>query len=51
MIGFIIGLFVGGFLGVCVMCLCNAASRVDNSIEQMNINKAKESEDKNEADD
>ena len=38
MIGFIIGLFVGGFLGVCVMCLCNAASRADNSIEQMNIN-------------
>ena len=49
MIGFIIGLFVGGFLGVCVMCLCNAASRADNSIEQMN--KVKESEDKNEADD
>ena len=35
MIGFIIGLFVGGFLGVCVMCLCNGASRADNNIEQM----------------
>ena len=51
MIGFIIGLFVGGFLGVFVMCLCNAASRADNNMEQMNINKVKESEDKNEADD
>ena len=37
MIGFIIGLFVGGFLGVLVMCLCNVASRADNSIERMNI--------------
>ena len=45
MIGFIIGLFVGGFLGVFVMCLCNVASRADNNIEQMEINK--ESEDKN----
>lgn len=35
MIGFIIGLFVGGFLGVFVMCLCNMASRADNNIEQM----------------
>ena len=35
MIGFIIGLFVGGFLGVCVMCLCNVASRADNNMEQM----------------
>jgi len=37
MIGFIIGLFVGGFLGVFVMCLCNVASRADNNIERMNI--------------
>ena len=51
MIGFIIGLFVGGFLGVCVMCLCNVASRADNKIEQMNINKEKESEDNNETND
>lgn len=35
MVGFIIGLFVGGFLGVFVMCLCNVASRADNNIEQM----------------
>ena len=45
MVGFIIGLFAGGFLGVFVMCLCNVASRADNNMEQMN------SEDKNEADD
>lgn len=37
MVGFIIGLFVGGFLGVFVMCLCNVASRADNNIERMNI--------------
>lgn len=47
MLGFIIGLFAGGFLGVFVMCLCNVASRADNNIEQMDINKKKESEDKN----
>ena len=35
MLGFIIGLFAGGFLGVFVMCLCNVASRADNNIEQM----------------
>ena len=34
MVGFIIGLFAGGFLGVFVMCLCNVASRADNNIEQ-----------------
>ena len=51
MIGVIIGLFVGGFLGVCVMCLCNVASRADNNIEQMNINKEKESENNNETND
>ncbi len=51
MVGFIIGLFAGGFLGVFVMCLCNVASRADNNMEQMNINKVKESEEKNEADD
>ena len=37
MVGFIIGLFAGGFLGVFVMCLCNVASRADTSIERMNI--------------
>ena len=35
MLGFIIGLFAGGFLGVFVMCLCNVASRADNNMEQM----------------
>ena len=51
MIGFIIGLLVGGFLGVFVMCLCNVVSRADNNMEQMNINNVKESEDENEAND
>ena len=51
MVGLIIGLFAGGFLGVFVMCLCNVASRAANNIEQMNITKEKESEDKNEAND
>ena len=37
MLGFIIGLFAGGFLGVFVMCLCNVASRADNNIEQMDV--------------
>lgn len=35
MIGFIIGLFVGAFLGVVVMCCCFVASKVDDEIEQM----------------
>ena len=49
MVGFIIGLFVGGFLGVCVMCLCYVASRADNNIERMDIkgaDKDGENEDK-----
>lgn len=33
MIGFIIGLFAGAFLGVLIMCLCNVASIADNEIE------------------
>ena len=37
MVGFIIGLFVGGFLGVFVMCLCNVASRADDDMEKMDI--------------
>ena len=39
MIGFIIGLLVGGFLGVFVMCLCNVASRADDEIEKIDYNK------------
>ena len=37
MIGFIIGLLIGGFLGVFVMCLCNVASRADDDMEKMDI--------------
>ena len=35
MLGFIIGLFVGAFIGVVFMCLCNAAAKTD---EQMKDN-------------
>ena len=46
MIGFIIGLFVGGFLGVLVMCLCNVASSADNNIEQIENAKEKKGDNK-----
>ena len=46
MVGFIIGLFVGGFLGVCVMCLCNVASIADNNIEQIENAKEKKGDNK-----
>ena len=46
MVGFIIGLFVGGFLGVFVMCLCNVASRADNNIEQIENAKEKKGDNK-----
>ncbi len=36
MIGFIIGVFVGGFLGVVVMSCCFAASRADEEAEARN---------------
>lgn len=39
MIGFIIGLFLGAFLGVAVMCLCNVASRADDEMEKLNNRK------------
>lgn len=35
MIGFIIGLFVGAFLGVVVMCCCFVASKADDEMEKM----------------
>ena len=35
MLGFIVGLFLGAFIGVCVMCLFNAAAKAD---EQMKDN-------------
>lgn len=36
MIGFIIGLFVGAFIGIALMCLCNAASSADQNMEKLN---------------
>lgn len=42
MVGFIIGLFVGTFLGVLIMCLCNVASRADDDMEKMLKTKNKE---------
>lgn len=35
MLGFIIGLFVGCFFGVFVMCLCNVASRADDDMANL----------------
>ena len=39
MIGFLIGLFVGGFVGVSMMALCNVASAADDRLEQDNKHK------------
>ena len=39
MVGFISGLFAGGFLEVFAMCLCNVASRADDEIEKIDHNK------------
>ncbi len=36
MIGFIIGLFIGAFIGVGFMCLCNAASAADKDMKNIN---------------
>lgn len=33
MIGFIIGLFLGAFIGVGFMCLCNAATKADEQMK------------------
>lgn len=41
MIGFIIGLFVGTFFGVLIMCLCNVASSADDEMEKMEIENKK----------
>lgn len=35
MIEFIVGLFVGAFLGVVVMCCCFVVSKADDEMEQM----------------
>ncbi len=37
MIGFIIGLFLGAFIGVAVMCLCNVASKADKDMEKYKL--------------
>ena len=34
MIGFFIGLFVGGFFGVAIMCCLNVASEADDQMER-----------------
>lgn len=39
MIGFIIGLFVGCFIGVAVMSLMNASSKADEQLENYNKDK------------
>lgn len=36
MIAFIIGLFIGAFFGIVIMCLCNVASNTDNVSEKYN---------------
>lgn len=33
MLGFVIGLFSGAFIGVFIMCLCNAASNADREMK------------------
>lgn len=33
MLDFIIGLFRGAFIDVCVMCLCNAAAKADEQMK------------------
>ena len=35
MLGFIIGLFVGGFLGVAIMCLLQCGSRSDEIYDKL----------------
>lgn len=42
MIGFIIGLFLGAFIGVAVMCLCNVVSKADKYMEEHTNNENKE---------
>lgn len=35
MVSFIVGLLVGGFLGIVIMCMCNVASKADEDMEKM----------------
>ena len=46
MIGFIIGLFAGAFLGVVVMCCCFVASKADDEMEQIENEQTNENEDR-----
>lgn len=39
MLNFIIGLILGAFLGVLIMCLCNVASKADSDMDKMFENK------------
>lgn len=33
MLEFIIGIFIGTFIGVCIICLCNAAAKADEQMK------------------
>ena len=45
MVSFVVGLLVGGFLGVLIMCMCNVASKADEDMEKMTRQlKSKESD-------
>lgn len=35
MVSFIVGVLVGGFLGILIMCMCNVASKADEDMEKM----------------
>lgn len=35
MVSFIVGVLVGGFLGVLIMCMCYVASKADEDMEKM----------------
>ena len=39
MLNFFIGLILGAFLGVLIMCLCNVASKADDDMKKMFENK------------
>lgn len=36
MVSFVVGLLVGGFLGVLIMCMCNVASKADEDMKKIN---------------
>ena len=38
MTGFIIGVLVGGFFGVVIMCIMSVASQYDRSIDDFDVN-------------